>query len=550
MSAEGGRMTCFTSKYVITLLIGLCCITLAATMFNGCGGGATTAEIEDVVDTAGDDSTDAGAAVDDPIAHIFARIAINAALKIGLGFSTDDPVLNRDNIQMNPSRCGGVLEPPPGGSLCDIAQGETYLNCPEDCGCGDDNVCDAAEAADGSCPDDCRCGNNRCDEYAGESSETCPQDCQPVCGDDLCSMEEFFTHSCAADCGLFYSVFGSPATMPTAHGMPTQKCFDTRLPLSGTVYRVFDDADDLPDHELSGHGLCGYGYGNDDSDMTIPSSIFIDFTILLNEVPLDGFTITCTEEMYDGSCLEGMALFVFKSDGTLEFHTALSGKAYAYSEAASVKADDVEAYIVVGATSSGTIKLPPPGEHKTCVEDFTYTEVCPELYRYGDLSIDYDVDGDGSNDYHAYYRKEDGSTVFPADEVCQSFQIDWTLIAPDWLFGPPDMLPSFIDEDGGGASCDDPLCAEHPFCQMSYCIKSSAWNYHGYEEHADCNECGDGKCNGMEQSEVSYCAEDCCGNGLCTYSERNDIYCPADCCGDGRCSAPLENAARCPIDCS
>jgi hypothetical protein len=65
--------------------------------------------------------------------------------------------------------------------------------------------------------------------------------------------------------------------------------------------------------------------------------------------------------------------------------------------------------------------------------------------------------------------------------------------------------------------------------------------------------CGDGECNGSEDSES--CPEDCgdCGDGWCDWEGGEDSEsCPSDCetgyCGDGECSIG-ETLESCPSDC-
>ncbi len=511
----------------------------------GGGGGSTDTPADLPSDTGvGDDSGAGDAVTKDLIADAMARIAINAALKIGLGFTTDDELFNRQNVESVVYL--GHCDELPGN--CDLNWGETTVNCPSDCSCGD-HVCDTSESA-AACPADCGCGNGRCNINVGEDIVTCPQDCTPVCGDFTCAFEELFITPCVQDCGKYGYVMALDV-MPVLQGMPVYNCMDVnRATYPETIYVNYDDPTDAATvHEVSGRGVCGYGYRNDDVVMQEVTTLFIDIEFGVTHVPLNGLTFTCTETMYNGDCLEGSAQLVFMPDGTIEFYTVLSGKVYAYRE------DPPEAHTIVGAISRGRITLPPAVAHQTCVGSW-----CPDYYRFGDVSVSYDLDGDGSNDYHVYYLNADDSIDSPDEEICQSFMVDWTRIMPDRGFGPGDPpIPAiFYDEDGNGlAACDDPACAEHPLCQMSYCANEGVGrdvNYHGYGEHPACPICGDGMCDVMETRDY-YCEADCCGDGVCAFPETDTgnydygFYCVADCCGDGTCENGKENCVNCGVDC-
>lgn len=74
--------------------------------------------------------------------------------------------------------------------VCEVSQGETYLNCPTDCEapvCNNNGICDAGETVD-NCYADCYvapqiCNNNNvCESNLGEDSSNCPNDCYTVVG--------------------------------------------------------------------------------------------------------------------------------------------------------------------------------------------------------------------------------------------------------------------------------------------------------------------------------------------------------------------------------
>ncbi len=478
----------------LSKLILMACIAMGLCIaYTGCGGGGGGDSTEtppadlpsDSGGGGGDDTT--GDTVDpnkELIANALARIAINAALKVGLGIGTDDELINERAVQqfVDLSSCGNNPAVPPGfpPDTCQIDKGETTENCPVDCSCGDGR-CDATESV-AVCPQDCTPG--------------CPQDCTPVCGDHVCAFEEVLITPCAQDCAQKYGNVMSMGAWPMLHGMPVNSC---RAGESEAIYRSYDDPTDAATvHSVSGGGVCNYGYRNDDVAMQEVTSLFIDIEFGVTDVPINGLTFTCTETMYNRDCMEGSAQLVFMPDGTIEFYTALSGKVYAYRE------DPPEAYTIAGVTSRGRITLPPA--HQTCIGSW-----CPDYYRFGDVSVSYDIDGDGVNDYAAYYLNVDDSIDGPDEEICQSFMVDRTMIRPDEVFGPSNPPVSF-DEDGNGlASCDDPACADHPFCQMSYCDDEgmvSGYNYHGFGEHPACPVCGDGTCDDLVENHA-ICPSDC-----------------------------------------
>ncbi len=521
-------------------ILRMALIVIAVGIFGAClpacggGGGGSSDTPTDLPSDTGGGGGGGDAVADDPIANALARIAINAALKIGLGLSTDDELFNRAHVQPYLFACGSFG--------CNFFDGETAVNCPSDCTCGD-GWCDLSESAV-ACPADCRCENESCDVYAGESSLTCGVDCHPECGDAVCSHEEFFTSSCTADCSYFNDFYIGSGTLPVVRGIPTYKCVGSENMTTGTIYKVEGS-------EVEGTGICGYGFRKDDTGMTDVTAFFIDFAFGIQDVPINGLTFACSETMYTGDCLEGMALLVFNPDGTLTFHTALAGKVYAYRE------DPPEAYTIVGAAASGTITLPPSEAHQTCVGFGTWPfGACAEYYRYGDVAVTYDADGDGINDYDVAYLETDGSVTAPAHEICQSFAVDWTKIRPDYWFGDNDPAAIFYDEDGNGlAACDDPACADHPLCQMTYCSDegiAQEYNYHGWLANAACPACGDGTCSADENLADS-CGVDCpCGDGVCD-SIMDAMRCPQDCpkytCGDDTCEGVHETAVSCPDDC-
>ncbi len=526
------KITAVIPMIALIAMIGAWCPSCGG----GGGGGDSTETPTDLPsDTGGGGDGGGGDTTtkDDPIANALARIAINVALKTGLGLSTNDEVLNRAHVTLLNHNCGN------GG--CDFMAGDTAANCSTDCVCGD-GVCDASESAL-ACPADCGCGNGSCDVFAGESSVTCPVDCQPVCGDMVCSAEEYFTSGCLADCAFMLSDYIGMDPLPMVRGMPTYKCIWPTDKESGTIYSEGDG-------KAQGTGICGYGYRANDPAMQDVAAIFIDVTLDIADLPINGYTVTCTETMYNHDCMEGSAMLVLQPDGTLAFHTALAGKVYAYRD------DPPEAYTIVGSAASGTITLPPSAAHKTCVEEYGMYAVtgCPEQYRYGDLTVTYDVDGDGVHDYDVAYLETDGSVTAPAHEICQSFAVDWTRIRLDEGFGPSNPAV-FFDEDGNGlAACDDPACADHPLCQMNYCPdkgETMGYNHHAYGAFAPCPVCGDGVCD--YRSEKATCPADCtCGNGLCEAAAGEDVVtCPKDCveCGDGFCSLYEQNRGDCSADC-
>jgi len=91
---------------------------------------------------------------------------------------------------------------------CEVWDGETYENCPDDCiplpfTCSNE-LCEIGES-EFNCPQDCDtmdidCGNDDCE--VGESNENCPDDCgllEPDCGNGICESWEGET-TCYKDC--------------------------------------------------------------------------------------------------------------------------------------------------------------------------------------------------------------------------------------------------------------------------------------------------------------------------------------------------------------
>ena len=99
-----------------------------------------------------------------------------------------------------PADCGTAC----GNGTCD--RGESPVTCAEDCKhqvCGN-AVCEPADGGPEACPQDCGsfCGNCECEPEQGETFLECPIDCG-FCGDGLCSgcpkLNER-PETCTADC--------------------------------------------------------------------------------------------------------------------------------------------------------------------------------------------------------------------------------------------------------------------------------------------------------------------------------------------------------------
>jgi hypothetical protein len=108
-----------------------------------------------------------------------------------------------------------------GNELCELSMGEHNNTCSADCYCGD-GVCDSTEShescatdcpyycGDGICQpslgedyiacfDDCHCGDGNCEIALGEDSYNCYNDCL-YCGDEVCTLAEFYPFGCSLDC--------------------------------------------------------------------------------------------------------------------------------------------------------------------------------------------------------------------------------------------------------------------------------------------------------------------------------------------------------------
>ncbi len=389
---------------------------------------------------------------------------------------------------------------------------------PELNSCGN-GFCEVPDERTATCPEDCSCGDGACD--IAETAADCPADCPtPVCGDGDCFYEEAYSEYCAEDCDTKFNFLKS---------LQSYECNNPAMVANATIYRNADRSS-----ELFGMSVSSCGYDNDDIDGNNLAAIFIDFHAGVTDVVVDGITFTCLERTYPQECLEGSAQFVFQQDGTIAVYTAMSGKVYAIREASAAKADDEAiAEVIVGSAASGTIVIPSP----------------PLPYNWPSFSVIY-------NSAEAHYLEPDGNIAAPDREICQSFMMDWTLIAPDWWFGPPDGLDWPYDDDGNGlAGCDDPVCADHPACTMSYCPPDTggySFNFHGAQEHPSCEGtitlCGNGTCDADE--DVFSCPADCtCGNGVCDAGE-DATNCALDCdyCGNGICGKGEDNST-CPQDC-
>jgi hypothetical protein len=106
---------------------------------------------------------------------------------------------------------GGGPNPNPecGNGKCE--QGETGMNCPEDCKPPGEPECGNGKCEPGengfNCSEDCKppgepeCGNGKCEP--GENGFNCPEDCtppdEPMCGDGKCGPQEN-AESCPKDC--------------------------------------------------------------------------------------------------------------------------------------------------------------------------------------------------------------------------------------------------------------------------------------------------------------------------------------------------------------
>lgn len=91
---------------------------------------------------------------------------------------------------------------------CEPGQGETEINCPNDCApvnpCNNDGVCEPGQGeTNANCPNDCVCNNDgSCEPGAGEDEINCPNDCPNPCNfDGFCQPgagED--AQNCPSDC--------------------------------------------------------------------------------------------------------------------------------------------------------------------------------------------------------------------------------------------------------------------------------------------------------------------------------------------------------------
>ncbi len=96
-----------------------------------------------------------------------------------------------------------TITPECGDGICD-SEYETWENCPDDCGCNDNGICESDRGETASNCADCVdpvCNNDGiCDESAGETWENCPDCRQPGCNNDGICDEGYETRYDCVDC--------------------------------------------------------------------------------------------------------------------------------------------------------------------------------------------------------------------------------------------------------------------------------------------------------------------------------------------------------------
>ncbi len=114
------------------------------------------------------------------------------------------------DLHENYASCPEDCKPVCGNAFCEKSAGENHDNCPDDCPtdveCGDFR-CDEGENYE-TCPGDCprtmNCGNDVCEVGQGETRLNCPEDCSVAlygCGDGVCEWDYGEEYICKQDCG-------------------------------------------------------------------------------------------------------------------------------------------------------------------------------------------------------------------------------------------------------------------------------------------------------------------------------------------------------------
>lgn len=115
-----------------------------------------------------------------------------------------------DSCQTQLQNCPPICpDPPPpcGDGVC--GDGETFANCPADCYCDNDGVCESIHKEnDSNCHNDCHWNNGTCEAALGENCSNSPDDCQCSCQSvcqiamDNCAQA---VQACISNCGGSYS---------------------------------------------------------------------------------------------------------------------------------------------------------------------------------------------------------------------------------------------------------------------------------------------------------------------------------------------------------
>ena len=497
--------------------------------------------------------------------------------------------------------------------------GETRFWCPEDCiSCGD-GICDLASGEDWfSCPDDCFCSDGVCDQ-AFENCFSCPQDCTigcPYCGDGYCEgagpyIEDCF--SCPQDCsisqsfdchcgdGVCQSFYGEDCVncgdCDADDGCPT--CGDG---LCTTIDPYNENPEDCPQDCFCGDGLCDPDF--EDCDTCLEDCINPDcFPICGDgycseisegclECPQDCLDVLCPS-CGDGVCDAWPELDYYENctncpeDCTLEddgcgtcppgsikdcdgsgecFSDTWVGDGYCDGTSQENGADFC-CYALDGGDC--TVEL---GQCPTCGDG-----VCEELYEDCDSCLEDCADPDCLPICGDGYCSVISETCLGCPEDCLDVLCPscGDGVCDDWPEGaywedcancPEDCAPEcpcpdgeIIACDGSGACypefdlgdgyCDERFCCyelDGGDCSSAECFPACPEGQVLDCADADCHPdswVGDNYCDGTAQE---YGADLCCyqqDGGDCLNGE-----CPVV-CGDGYCSVTSETCLGCPEDC-